>query len=379
MSLLPPLLALLGSSPAPSDLDPALPYRAEKVDPVVTDVDFTAVVTAPEGTKLLRVWLPIPPSDGAQEVLSSAIETFPSRVEPRIGEEPLFGNRFAYFEFPDPKGGQSIRHRFRIRVHELRFHLDPERVERVENWPESFAPYLRSETQAVVVSPAVREAATAAVPRPAGGALDYARVVDWVDASLRYDHGRASLRASSEWALENRAGHCSDYHALCSAIGRALGYPTRVTYGMNLFPKNSPSHCKAEVFLPPVGWVSFDVSETQRLCARIGADPSLDEARKAELVAAAKRRLHEGFRDNTWCLLTRGTDYDLAPPASRRVPVVRTLYAEADGVALPDPDPGDPAKREFGWMTVHSFTPDRTVPYPFKDWRTLEPVRGGAR
>ncbi|MCI0585989.1 MAG: transglutaminase domain-containing protein [Planctomycetes bacterium] len=375
MSLLSSLLALLGST----DLDPALPYRAEKVSPVVTDVDFTAVVTAPEGTKLLRVWLPIPPSDGAQEVLSSTIETFPSKVDPRIGEEPLFGNRFAYFEFPEPKGGQSIRHRFRVRVHELRFHLDPGRVERVETWPDSFAPYLRSETQAVVVNAAVREAAATAVPKPAGAALDYARVVDWVDANLRYDHHRASLRASSEWALENRAGHCSDYHGLCSALGRALGYPTRVTYGMNLFPKNSPSHCKAEIFLPPVGWVSFDVSETQKLCAKIASDASLDEARKKALLAAAKRRLHEGFRDNTWCLLTRGTDYDLAPPASRRVPVVRTLYAEADGVAIPDPDPGDAKMREFGWMTVHSFTPDRAVPYPFKDWRTLETAPGGAR
>jgi ATP-dependent helicase HrpA len=34
-------------------------------------------------------------------------------------------------------------------------------------------------------------------------------------------------------------------------MGRTLGFPTRVTYGIALFPKNSPSHCKLEALLPP--------------------------------------------------------------------------------------------------------------------------------
>ena len=51
--------------------------------------------------------------------------------------------------------------------------------------------------------------------------------------------------------------------------------------------------------------------------------------------------------------------------------MVHTLYAEADGVALPEPDPANPQKREFAWMTVHEYKPDRAVTYPFKDWRSL--------
>src|SRR6266536_422120 len=113
----------------------------------------------------------------------------------------------------------------------------------------------------------------------------------WVNETMTYDHSRASLKASAEWALENKRGHCSDYHGLCAAVGRALGYPTRVTYGINPFPKNSPSHCKLEVFLPPYGWVCFDVSETQLLIESIKRDDRLDQARKARLIEAAKRRL----------------------------------------------------------------------------------------
>jgi transglutaminase-like putative cysteine protease len=193
----------------------------------------------------------------------------------------------------------------------------------------------------------------------------------WVNKNIKYDHGVASLKGSSENALAYKAGHCSDYHGLCAAFGRALGYPTRVTYGINTFAKNSPSHCKLEAFLPPYGWVCFDVSETQRVIEAIENDKSLGAAKKLELVRLANERLQKGFRDNTWLQQTRGTDYDLVPPAKKRVPLVRTIYAEADGVALRDPDPANPAQREFGWMTVHQYTPSRPVDYPFKGWKSL--------
>src|SRR5262249_15368400 len=151
--------------------------------------------------------------------------------------------------------------------------------------------------------------------------------------------------ASALHALEKKRGHCSDYHGLCAALGRALGYPTRVTYGINPFPKNSPSHCKLEAFLPPYGWVSFHVSETQRLTPAIKKPKDLDPAGRTRLMQTASDRLTGGFRDNPWSLQTKGTASALAPPAAKRVAVVRTIYAEADGVALPEPDPAG-AKRE---------------------------------
>jgi hypothetical protein len=38
---------------------------------------------------------------------------------------------------------------------------------------------------------------------------------------------------------------------------------------------------------------------------------------------------------------------------------------------LPGPNPADPANKEFAWMTVHEFRPDRAVTYPFKDFDSL--------
>ena len=51
--------------------------------------------------------------------------------------------------------------------------------------------------------------------------------------------------------------------------------------------------------------------------------------------------------------------------------MVRTLYAEADGVPLPDPDPANKTQHTYSWMTAHRYTPSREVAYPFSDWRSL--------
>jgi len=356
----------------PVALNPDLPYQAARSNPVTYEVDFSAVVTPPYKAKVLKVWLPMPQTDFGQEVIEIGLDTFPTTVVPTIGTEKAFGNTFAYFEFHGVQGAQIIRHRFKIKVWELRWDLDPARVVAVTDWPASFERYRKGETQAVVVDERFERLLRQIVPRPGNPLQDMSAVLDWVIGDFKYDHDDSSLRASSVHALEKRHGHCSDYHGFCAAMGRALGYPARVTYGINPFPKNSPSHCKMEAFLPPYGWVSFDVSETQNLLAAIRKEPGLDEPGRQKLATLAKDRLLRGFRDNTWFLQTKGTDYDLEPPASKRAAVVRTIFAEADGVVLPEPDPANRQHNTFAWMTVHKYAADRPVSYAFKDLKSLE-------
>jgi transglutaminase-like putative cysteine protease len=358
-------------TPKKPELDPNLPYQAKRSNPVTYEVDFRAVVTAPYHTKRLRVWLPLPQSDAAQEVVEGTITAFPVKVQPKVGSEKKFGNKFAYFEFDHPEGAQIIQHTFKVRAWELNWNIEPSNVQAVKSWPNGFDSYLKSDAT-VVVDDRFERLSHQIVPTRKNAADDLAAVMDWLQENMKYDHGKASLKASSANALQHKAGHCSDFHGLCAAFGRALGYPTRVTYGINPFPKNSPSHCKIEAFLPPYGWVSFDVSETQKLVGKIQKARELTDVQKRELVKAATDRLRRGFRDNTWFLQTRGTDYELAPPAGKRVPLVRTIYAEADGVALPDPDPALAKKMEFSWMTVHHYTSDKDVSFPFSDWKSLE-------
>jgi len=352
-------------------LSPDQPYQARKTNPVTYDVDFSVVVTPPYKCQVLKVWLPLPQSDAGQEVTEDELTSFPRAVQPRISTEKVYGNKFAYFEFDKPEGAQIVKHHFRVKVWELHWDLDPAQVQPPNTWPATFDPFLRGEQQAVVVNDRVKKTASEIVPKSQNPAQDIRAVMTWVNQRMKYDHVVASLQASSEHALEKSRGHCSDYHGLCASLGRALGYPTRMTYGINPFPKNSPSHCKMEAFLPPYGWVSFDVSETQRLVHEIQGAAQLNAADKDRLVQAANDRLFRGFRDNTWFLQTWGSDYDLAPPAAKRAPVVRTIYAEADGVALPEPDPANKEQKEFAWMTIHQYKADQKVEYPFKGWKSL--------
>ena len=348
------------------ELNPNVDCQAMRGEPVTYEYDYRVIVTPPYHTKKLRVWLPIPPSNEVQQYELLSSETFPLSAQPEMGTEPKFGNQFAYFEFDDPKGAQIIRRRFRVTTCELNWNIDESRVQKVSQWPDAFDPYLSSDTS-VAVTPELRTELNRFLPKPTRKYRDLTTAIRWVEDNLEYDHSNASLQASSTHALENRTGHCSDYHGLCSAFGRALGYPTRVTYGLAGFEKNSPSHCKLEAFVPGYGWVSYDVSETQKLIKKVQAAEELSDEEKQQLIEAARKRLRRGFRDNTWIKQTVGTDYDLVPQASQPVKVVRTIYAEADGFPLPEPDPADQKKREFSWMTAHRVTASRKVSYPFKD------------
>ena len=120
-----------------------------------------------------------------------------------------------------------------------------------------------------------------------------------------------------------------------------------------MFDKGSPSHCKMEVFLPKYGWVSYDLSETQKLAIQVAEDQSLSAQQRESRIDAIKKRTMRGFRENTWLVVTRGVNYQPAPPASRPVTIIRTIYAEADGVPLPEPDPSNTDQRTFSWMTIH--------------------------
>ncbi|MFO0884499.1 MAG: hypothetical protein U0894_09970 [Pirellulales bacterium] len=128
-----------------NDPSPSLPYQAERTSPVTYDVDFSVIVTAPYKTKKLKIWLPIPPSDFAQEVSGSQFSTFPTDVKPTFATEEVYSNRFAYFEIDSPQGGQIIRHQFKVKAWELRWNLQPEKVQTVKQWPSSFDVY-RKET-----------------------------------------------------------------------------------------------------------------------------------------------------------------------------------------------------------------------------------------
>ena len=334
------------------------------------EVDFRVVVTAPYKTRQLKIWLPIPQSDEFQTIESSKISTFPVEVEPSISKESKFGNQFAYFEVVNPNGALIIRHQFKAKLSDVRWDLDLGKVQPINEWDKKFAPYLQATSQ-LQNDPDFKDLLNGFSNSPQHK-HNISAIIDWTNQNLTYDHTNSSLAADAEHAFYKRTGHCSDYHGLCAEMGRQLGFPTRVVYGLAMFEKQSPSHCKLESYLPPYGWVSFDVSESQKLIKKIGADSSFGEFQKKELMEAARNRLMAGFRENTWLKVTHGSNFHLAPKATQKVAVVRTIYAEADGVALPEPDPADDSKKEYSWMTAHKYSSDHPSMTYFAEVESLK-------
>ena len=176
-------------------LDPGQPYQAQRSNPVTYDVDFSVVVTAPAKTKVLKVWLPLPQTDPGQEVTEEGLSTFPTTVEGTITQEPVNKNKFAYFEFAAPQGAQIIRHKFKIKVWELHWNIDPDKIVAVDNWPATFDRYRRGETQSVVVDERFEKLVKQIVPKPSNPLRDMASVIAWVGKNIQYDHNDASLQA----------------------------------------------------------------------------------------------------------------------------------------------------------------------------------------
>jgi len=123
--------------------------------------------------------MPIPQSDATQTIVEGQLYSFPINVKPQIATEPVHGNRFAYFEFNAPEGAQMIRHTFKATTNELRWNIDPKTVEKVEKWPESFAPYLRGEDQAVVVNDKVKELLGEVLPEKHDPLANVSQIINW--------------------------------------------------------------------------------------------------------------------------------------------------------------------------------------------------------
>ena len=180
------------------------------------EVDYRIVVTAPYKTKTLKVWLPLPQTDKAQKITNVKLNTFPQVVEPQINLEKKFGNKFAYFEFKNPKGAQIITFQFVAQVGDVHWNMDLAKVQKVSKWPKGFKPFLRSEFDEKTRKQFESVPANA-LPNKNDNGLDVQAIIQWTDENLTYSHSNASLKADAGHALEQRQGHCSDYHGLCSA------------------------------------------------------------------------------------------------------------------------------------------------------------------
>ena len=246
------------------------PATVQPPESVSRSFEFTYQVHFPptestHGSVLL--WIPLPQSDGYQDLSSLHID---SSVAYSRGRDPEYKDLFAVFK-PTTRqvaAGFDLTLRFTATRHEHRVVLnsDPKNV----SGPLSPDPLLRRYLEPDKLIPLSGIIAELAREHTAGDTtpLEEARhIYEYVVSTMRYDKSGVGWgRGDAVWACTSKRGNCTDFHSLLIGMMRAVGIPARFEIGFPL-PEGKAAgdiagyHCWAEFYLNGVGWVPVDASE----------------------------------------------------------------------------------------------------------------------
>jgi len=274
--------------------------------------EYITRIPAVEAGKL-RLWIPVPQSDGHQEVSRLAVQ---SPVAYEFHQDPEYRNRYAYIELPARRrpAPLEVKLTFQAKRRENRVRLNGQSgQERPAELARLLHPDRRVPLNGIIAS--LAEEQTRGLERP----VDKARAIyNYVVSTMRYDKtGEGWGRGDAIFACNARRGNCTDFHALLIGMMRAAGIPARFEIGFSLPADRQAGsvpgyHCWAQFWLDDVGWVPVDASEAWK-------DPS-------------RRDYFFGAHDAHRVLFTRGRDIRFNP-AQNGEPVNFFIYpyAELDG------------------------------------------------
>lgn len=244
--------------------------NAEKFSPPARTFHFTYNVTVkdiPDGTKRVRVWIPVAPTDQHQSVRVLAVK---APVKTRMTQEPQYGNRMMYAEIQNPVAGKAeFSLEYKVTRHEYS-RGDYAQLKRTDRKPAvvpASMTRLIAPDSLIPVDGKIKDLA-AQVTGPQMGAVAKAKAAyDYQFANMRYDKtGSGWGRGDALWACDSKRGNCTDFHSPFIGMLRADGIPARFDIGFPL-PENkdkgdiSGYHCWAEFYAPKTGWVPVDISE----------------------------------------------------------------------------------------------------------------------
>jgi transglutaminase-like putative cysteine protease len=222
---------------------------------------YSTTLTGLPAGKTVRIWLPVPPSNGDQQV-KIVSEDLPAKG--RLATEPRFGNQILYVEGKAPADGTlKLRVPYRVTRHEVKADLrqHPEGSEK-------FAKFLEPDARVPVGGKPLELLKGKKVPEDqlAAGRLLY----DVVNQHMRYSkEGTGWGQGDAVWACESGFGNCSDFHSLFISLARAQQIPAKFEMGFPLPEKRGAGdipgyHCWAKFRPAGKGWVPVDISEANK-------------------------------------------------------------------------------------------------------------------
>ncbi|MBI4229940.1 MAG: transglutaminase domain-containing protein [Planctomycetes bacterium] len=257
------------------------------------------------GTRMLRLWAPVPETDPFQEVGEVTLDC----AQPcTLRKEAEYGNRVAYIEVTDPPiTGVTLRYQCRVTRREAHAGVDQTPASARFLLPDALIP-LEGRAQEIA-----GQVAPAGMSVPDAGR----RLYDFVLNTMTYSKsGTGWGKGDFNFACEACQGNCTDFHAMFIGAARARNIPARFEMGLSL-PMDqrdgalSGYHCWA-FYHDGQGWVPVDISEADKMPRR--------------------HSYYYGNLDVHRVRLSTGRDIRLDPPQQgEALSFFHSPYAEADG------------------------------------------------
>lgn len=231
-------------------------YQARDIE---LDIEVSGVVDWSGSASSVQAQLFYYPKDFDGQTITQQATT----PQTPIGDESIT------FRWQEPQRPVSFSHQSIVESSYSRPRIQEPIPFPIQSVPSSMDEYLRSE-EIIVITDDIRELADEIV----GDEDDAVRVAyllgSWVKDNIRYDLNTVTADASqtSQWVLDNGEGVCDELTSLFISMLRSQGIPARFVSGVaytNLEELDSPwgPHGWAEVYLPEVGWVPYDVTYGQ--------------------------------------------------------------------------------------------------------------------
>ena len=221
----------------------------------------------PGTVKTLDIYLPIPGNRDNQALLG------PVRFDPKPDEiiEDSWGQKIAHFAFKDLKGYAVVKPAWTVdaRISAVEYFIYPDRVGSLDDIPAEVRKKFTQDGDKYRLSdPFIQELAR----KIAGGEKNpywiVRRVYDYLADHLSYNLKPVGGWNPAPTVLKRGTASCSEYSYTMIALCRSLGVPIRYVGAVSLRGDDASFddvfHRWTEAYLPPYGWVPFDVNKGDR-------------------------------------------------------------------------------------------------------------------
>ena len=221
----------------------------------------------PGTVKTLDIYLPIPENRNNQTLLSSALFD-PGPYEILYDR---WGQKIARFHYEDLKSNSVVMPGWKVdaKIYDTEYFIYPESVGTIDDIPENIREkYTQDGDKYQIHDPFIQELAHKIAGDEKNPFWIARRVYEYLGEQLSYN-----LKPLGGWnpaptVLKRGTASCSEYSysmiALCRAVGVPVRYVGAVSRRGDDASMDDVFHRWTEVYLPPYGWIPFDVNKGDR-------------------------------------------------------------------------------------------------------------------